>query len=340
MCHAAQHLQQRRPQCATRIHLDEAVESFQSESFFSKARFARRTMFSCPVDEVALSDAISDAWTSSYSSSSSSSSSSDSGVGVFGGRRRITRSARRPGFHRLEFHELHEVRQMQAAARHAADAGARGDNTGTALAPPAVPGPAPENQDRDGAEVELRRRNWYLNERLQTILSATAVHCSVALVVYLSSTIWIRIKYRDILHASKRKVYADHTDLPLFSGCDEMACEQYMAAIINSTNQSQDLCKNFYGFVCDYWKHQNHLISVIDTAEDSMYKRALDAVERAFHNCRKEARNFSSTPSVEKKVAALAKSCMELSQNSLQDLKRFMTEHHLQWPEKIPPGTH
>ncbi|KAL3206465.1 hypothetical protein MRX96_040051 [Rhipicephalus microplus] len=81
-------------------------------------------------------------------------------------------------------------------------------------------------EELNGAEVEIRRGNWYLNEKLQTILSAMAVLCSVALVVYLSSTIWIRIKYRDILHASKRKVYADNADLPLFCGCNEMACQQ------------------------------------------------------------------------------------------------------------------
>ncbi|KAL3206469.1 hypothetical protein MRX96_040055 [Rhipicephalus microplus] len=170
-------------------------------------------MFSRTKDQVAWSNAISDAWASNYSSRSSSSSSWDSGVVAFGGRRRITRPARRPGFHRLELHELHEVRQMQAAARRAADAAARGDNTGCASQPPAVPGPAPKNQELNGAEVEIRRGNWYLNERLQTILSATAVLRSVALVVYLSSTILIRIKYRDIFHASKRTVYADHADL-------------------------------------------------------------------------------------------------------------------------------
>ncbi|KAL3184764.1 hypothetical protein MRX96_005865 [Rhipicephalus microplus] len=274
-------------------------------------------MFSCPGDQVALSDAVSDAWTSNYSSSSSSSSSSDSGVVAFGGCRRITSPARRPGFHRLELHELHEVRQMHAAARRAADAVARGDTTGTASEPPAVPGPAPENQ---------------------TIPSASAVLCNVALVVYLSLTISIRIKYRDILHASKRKIYADHADLPLFSGCDEMACQQYMAAIITSINKFQDPCKNVYGFVCDGWKHQHHLISVVNAAEESMYKRVLGAVERASHNGRKQARHFSSTASVEKKVAALAKSCMELSENSLQDLKRFMAEHHQPWPEKSPLG--
>ncbi|KAL3221130.1 hypothetical protein MRX96_050274 [Rhipicephalus microplus] len=103
-------------------------------------------MFSSTGGQVAWTNAISDASASNYGSSSSSSSAWDSGVGVFGGRRRITRSAKRPGFHRLELNELHEVRQMQAAARRAADAVARGDNTGSALKPPAVPGPAPENK--------------------------------------------------------------------------------------------------------------------------------------------------------------------------------------------------
>ncbi|KAL3184774.1 hypothetical protein MRX96_005875 [Rhipicephalus microplus] len=207
-------------------------------------------MFSHTGDQVAWSNAISDAWASNYSSSSSSSSSWNSGVVAFGGRR-ITRLARWPGFYRLELHELHKVRQMQAAARRAADAAARSDNTGCAMEPPAVPGPAPKNQERNGTEVELRQGNWFLNKRLQTIISATAVLCSVALVVYLSSTIWIRIKYRDIFHASRRKVYTDHADLPLFSRCDEIACQQYMAADINSINKSQDPFKNIYGFVCD-----------------------------------------------------------------------------------------
>ncbi|KAL3206461.1 hypothetical protein MRX96_040047 [Rhipicephalus microplus] len=83
-------------------------------------------MLSRTGDQVARSDAISDAWASNYSSSSSSSSFWDSGVDAFGGRRHITRPARRSGFHHLELHELPEVRQMQDAARRAADAAARG----------------------------------------------------------------------------------------------------------------------------------------------------------------------------------------------------------------------
>ncbi|KAL3227120.1 hypothetical protein MRX96_048841 [Rhipicephalus microplus] len=71
-----------------------------------------------------------------------------------------------------------------------------------------------------------------------------------------------------------------------------------------------------------------------------MYKRTLDAVERASHNGRKQARNFSSTASIEKKVAALAKSCMELSENSLLDIEEVYNRTPSAMARKIPPGTH
>ncbi|KAH7932429.1 hypothetical protein HPB51_029292 [Rhipicephalus microplus] len=177
------------------------------------------------------------------------------------------------------------VRQMHAAARRAADAAARGDNTGTALEPPAIPGPAPENQ-------------YMLSGTPATAAAAATADCD-------DGTHGAKVELRR--GNCKRKVYADNEDLPLFCCCDEMACQQYMAAIITSINKLQEPCKNFYGFVCDSWKHQHHLISVVDAAEDSMYKRVLDAVERASHNGRKQARNFLSTASVEKKAAALAK---------------------------------
>ncbi|KAH7978736.1 hypothetical protein HPB49_006563 [Dermacentor silvarum] len=253
---------------------------------------------------------------------------------AFGGHRRITRPARRPGFQRLELHELYEVRQMQAAARRAADAEARGDGAGNALDPLALPEPALMNQERNGAEVVVRPGNWYMNQRFQAALSTTAILCSVALLVYLGSTLWIRIKYRDLLRASTRKAYAEHADLPLFSGCDEMACQLYMAAIRSSINKSQDPCQNFYGFVCDGWKHQHRLLSVVDAAQDTMYKRALTAIKRVSQDSHNQAKTASSAMSVEKKVAALAKSCMELSESSLEDLKRFMFERHLPWPER------
>ncbi|KAL3245945.1 hypothetical protein MRX96_058068 [Rhipicephalus microplus] len=103
-------------------------------------------MFSRTGDQVELNDVISDAWVSNHISCSSSSSSSDSDEMEFGGRRRITRNARRPGFQRLQLHQLHEVRQMQAATRRPTDAAARGDNTGSTLKPLTVPGPEPEYQ--------------------------------------------------------------------------------------------------------------------------------------------------------------------------------------------------
>ncbi|XP_065300863.1 endothelin-converting enzyme-like 1 [Dermacentor albipictus] len=271
---------------------------------------------------------------SSSSSSDSSSSSSDAGVDPVGGGCRVARPARRPGLQRLELHELHEVRQMQAAARRAADAAARGDGAGTALDTLGLAEPAPMNQERNDVEVVVRPGNRYMNRRFQAVLSTTAILCSVALLIYLGSTLWIRIKFRDLLRGSTRRPYAEHADLPLFSGCDEMACQLYLAAIRTSINKSQDPCKDFYGYVCDGWKHQHRLLSVVDAAEDTMYKHALNVIQQAFQDSHNQAQAVSSVTSVEKKVAALARSCIELAESSLQDLRRFMFERHLPWPEK------
>ncbi|XP_065300892.1 endothelin-converting enzyme-like 1 [Dermacentor albipictus] len=271
---------------------------------------------------------------SSSSSSDSSSSSSDADVDPVGGGSRVARPAKRPGLQRLELHELHEVRQMQAAARRAADAAARGDGAGTALDTLGPAEPAPMNQEGNDVEVVVRPENWYMNRRFQAVLSTTAILCSVALLIYLGSTLWIRIKYRDILRASTRRAYAEHADLPLFSGCDEMACQLFLAAIRTSINKSQDPCKDFYGYVCDGWKHQHRLLSVVDAAEDTMYKHALNVIQQASQDSHNKAQAVWSVTSVEKKVTALARSCIELSESSLQDLRRFMFERHLPWPEK------
>ncbi|XP_070376927.1 uncharacterized protein [Dermacentor albipictus] len=105
-------------------------------------------------------------------------------------------------------------------------------------------------------------------------------------------------------------------------------------AIRTSINKSQDPCEDFCGFVCDGWKHQYHLLSVMDAAEDTMYERGLNAIKLASLESHNQAQCASSAISVEKKVAALARSCVELSESSLQDLRTFMFERHLPWPEK------
>ncbi|XP_070376921.1 uncharacterized protein [Dermacentor albipictus] len=261
----------------------------------------------------------------SCSSSSSSSSSGSSGSDAFG-RRRIARPSRRPGFRRLELHELHEGRQLQAAAR--------GDGTGTALDPLALPELELMNQERNDVEVIVRRGNWYMNPRFQALLSATAILCSVLLLFYLGSTLRIGIKYRNLHRASTRRAYAERADLPLFSGCDEMACQLCMAAISTSINKSHDPCEDFYWFVCDGWKHQDRVLSVVDAAEDTMYERALNAIKLASQDSHNQAQSASSGTSVEKKVGALARSCVDISESSLQDLRRVMFERPLPWPER------
>ncbi|KAH6945684.1 hypothetical protein HPB50_009609 [Hyalomma asiaticum] len=292
-----------------------------------------RMMYSRSGDRVELSGMMMDAWASA-SDSSSSSTSTESPVGAFGVRRQIRRPVRRPGFQRLELHELQEVRRMQAAARRdaAAAAAARGESTASTLEPPVLP--EPDNQEQGGAEVVVHQVNWYRNQRFKAVLTATAILCGVVILVYLGSTLWIRIKYRELLRATTQNANTDHADLPLFSGCDEVACQHYMAAITSSVNKSKDPCDDLYGFVCDGWKQRHHMLSVLDAAEDTMYEHALSAIKSVSLNESYQAEVILFSTSVEKKVAALARSCVELSESSLQDLKRFMSERHLPWPRK------
>ncbi|KAH6928840.1 hypothetical protein HPB50_020142 [Hyalomma asiaticum] len=194
---------------------------------------------------------------------------------------------------------------VRAAARLAAVA-AGGDGRGKTLEQLALP--EPENQERDGAEVVVHQVNWYRSQRFQAVLSAAAIFCRVALLVHFGPTLWIRIKYRDLLRASTREAPGEHADLPLFSGCDEAACQQYMAAISASANKSQDQCDDLSGFVCDGRKHRHHLLSVVDAAEDTMYKRVLSAIERASQNGSYQAEVASSSTGIERSVAALARS--------------------------------
>ncbi|KAH6932842.1 hypothetical protein HPB50_010236 [Hyalomma asiaticum] len=290
-------------------------------------------MYSRNGDSVQLSGVMMDDGWANASDCSSSSSSSNSAADAFSVRRRIRRPARRPGFRRLELHELQEVRQMQAAARRDAAAAAACDESRVrTLESPALP--EPDNQARGGAEVVVHQVNWFRSQRFQAVLSAVASLCSVAVLVYLRSTLWIRIKYRDLLSATTRKAYADHADLPLIPGCERVACQQYMAAIIDSVSKSKEPCDYLYGGVCDSSKRRHHLLCVADAAEDTMYKRALSAIKRATTNGSYTAEATSFTISVERKGAGLARSCMELPESSLQDMKKFMTQRRLPWPVK------
>ncbi|XP_075526680.1 endothelin-converting enzyme-like 1 [Dermacentor variabilis] len=281
---------------------------------------------------------MADTGASTSYSGSSSSSSSGSERNALGGSRLTTGPTGRPGFQRLELHELLQVRQMQAAARRAEDAAARGDGADTALdssATPAIalPDLAPAAQEHAGPNVVVIRANWRMNPRHIVIMETMAFILSIAFLLYLGSMLWIRVKDQGLLRASSRTSHAEHADLPLFSGCHETACHKYMAAIELSINRSQDPCRNFYRFVCDGWKRQHHLLSVVEAAEDAMYGHALNAIEWSTEDGGSQYFAAPSPLSVEKKVAGLAKSCMELSQSSLPDLKKFMAARHLPWPK-------
>ncbi|KAH6927296.1 hypothetical protein HPB50_001391 [Hyalomma asiaticum] len=273
----------------------------------------------------------------SWSTSSSSSSESERTDGL--GRLKVT--TRRPGFHRLELHELLEIRQMQAEARRAADAAAHGDGADSALDssttcafPLLQPAQGTQNaQERARSNVLVMPANWHMNPKCKTILQTTAVFCVFAFVLCVGATLWTRVMDRGILYSTSRTSYAKHEDLPFFSDCDQWACHEYMSAIEHSINRSQDPCRNFYRFVCDGWKHQHHLLSVVDAAEDAMYGRALKAIEWSSKGGSGQYFSAQSTLNVESRVAGFAKSCMELAQSSLPELRKFMAERHLPWPK-------
>ncbi|KAL3248999.1 hypothetical protein MRX96_056224 [Rhipicephalus microplus] len=263
-----------------------------------------------------------------------------------GSERNNSRSSRRtagqgsqPSQDILELHELHEVGQAEAAARLMADMAASGDGADTVLDSSAtsafrLPQPAPAAaQGHAGLNVLVIQANWRMNPKHKAILNATAVVCVVSFVLYLGASMWIRVIDRGVFRVFyKRAPHADHADLPLFSGCAEVACHKYMAAIELSINRSQDPCQNLYRFVCDRWKDPNRLLSVVDAAEAAMYGRAHSAIEWRSEDVSGLRSVGKSAFGVANKVAGLVKSCKEISQSSLPELKRFMAERHLPWP--------
>ncbi|KAL3207433.1 hypothetical protein MRX96_052681 [Rhipicephalus microplus] len=189
------------------------------------------------------------------------------------------------------------------------------------------------SQGHAGLNVLVIQANWRMNPKHKAILNATAVVCVVSFVLYLGASMWIRVIDRGVFRAFyKRAPHADHADLPLFSGCAEVACHKYMAAIELSINRSQDPCQNLYRFVCDRWKDPNRLLSVVDAAETAMYGRAHSAIEWRSEDVSGLLSVGKSAFGVANKVAGLVKSCKEISQSSLPELKRFMAERHLPWP--------
>ncbi|KAK8773800.1 hypothetical protein V5799_011666 [Amblyomma americanum] len=172
-----------------------------------------------------------------------------------------------------------------------------------------------------------------MNQRTKAVLLAAGILGTIALTLYMGGALWVRVWHRASLHFRYRRSDRDHPDWRLILGCNKTACRQYRVAIESSRNRSQDPCKNFYRFVCDGWKHHHRMLSVVDAAEDATLVRALAAVELATSNTSTAGAAVPSEWNVQKRVAALAKSCMDLSESSLEGLKRFMVERHMPWPK-------
>ncbi|KAH9367957.1 hypothetical protein HPB48_011664 [Haemaphysalis longicornis] len=79
--------------------------------------------------------------------------------------------------------------------------------------------------------------------------------------------------------------------------------------------------------------HQHRSLSVVDAAEDQMYRRALNTIHWPRLDIGSKEFATSAASSVEQKVAGFARSCMHLSESSLEDLKKFLADRHLPWPK-------
>ncbi|KAK8758348.1 hypothetical protein V5799_004020, partial [Amblyomma americanum] len=245
------------------------------------------------------------------------------------GDKRVVYPRRRPGFQRLDqlgFLEMSEVRDVRRAAQRALAATALTTADASRTTERLEPGAGPQV-----ASVTALRVYWNVNPRFNGVLAA-AIFCAVALFVYSESAVWIRIRYRHLFHAASRAAYTDHACLPFSFECDSTTCKMYTGATEYPLNRSQDPCNNFYRFVRDDWKHEHHLLSVLDAAEDMMYGRALNAIERAPRDILKPIPVQSVASSVIRSVIESARACIESSESSLQRLKMFMAEHHLPWP--------
>ncbi|KAK8787289.1 hypothetical protein V5799_022936 [Amblyomma americanum] len=172
-----------------------------------------------------------------------------------------------------------------------------------------------------------------MSQRLKVLMLATAIFCTSTLMVYMGTTMWMRVGNRTSMRFRLRVSPTNPRNLSLISGCRKTACREYKAAIESSRNVSQDPCKDFYRYVCDGWKHHHRMLSVVDAAEDAMRSRALNTIEWAPSNNSRPVAVASSEWSVQERVAALARSCIDIPESSLDALKRFMAERHLPWPK-------
>ncbi|KAK8766857.1 hypothetical protein V5799_006362 [Amblyomma americanum] len=185
-------------------------------------------------------------------------------------------------------------------------------------------------------EVITRQANCKLSLWIKVVLLPMMLVFVVSAVIYMKVTQWIRVQHEDFLRATTPRLQADHADLLHFHGCDNTACQKYRAGIESSLNWSKDLCEKFYRYVRDGWNQHHHIVSILDLAEEEMYSRALNSVQRAPQFYRSNGIPTRSAQCAPKKAAALVKSCMRHSKNGFEKLKTFMAEHHLPWPMTSP----
>ncbi|KAH9366483.1 hypothetical protein HPB48_015277 [Haemaphysalis longicornis] len=178
-----------------------------------------------------------------------------------------------------------------------------------------------QGQDGNAVDVVVRHASCCnMDPRFKAVLFSICLICRLAL----GSWLWTLVHQYNLLGTNSRSSAADPADLPLFSGCEEMACQVYREALESTLNRSQDPCKDLYRFICDGWEPRYHL-SVVDTTEEAAYSRALNTIlDEEFIS--------SDAWGVEQKVIRFVRSGMHFAEISLADTKKCMARRHLSWP--------
>ncbi|KAH9368308.1 hypothetical protein HPB48_008026 [Haemaphysalis longicornis] len=185
-----------------------------------------------------------------------------------------------------------------------------------------------QGQDGNAVDVAVRQaRCCNMDPRFEAVLFSICLLCPLAS----GSWLWTLVHQYDLLGTNSQSSPVDPADSPLFSGCEEMACQVYMGALESTLNRTQDPCKDLYRFVCDGWEHRCHL-SVVDTTKEVVYSRAFNAI--LWPRLDESNREFtlSDARGVEEKMIEFARSCMHFAESILGDVKKFMADRHLPWP--------
>ncbi|XP_077489255.1 kell blood group glycoprotein-like [Amblyomma americanum] len=191
-------------------------------------------------------------------------------------------------------------------------------------------------QGTEGVRIVSRPADCSLGNWIKVVLLPVLLVFAATGLIYMTTTYWMRIQRGYFWRTSPLLHRVKNSDIPLLPYCDSMACKTYRSLLKSSVNRSQNPCKDFYRFVCDGWRKQHRVLSVVDAAQDTMYTHALNEIENDPGFAMSKNTAAASVPNVRKRIADLVASCVQYSRNSLHELKIFLAERHLPWPATSP----